>query len=244
MLRRTEGVVLKSFPYGEADLIVTYLTPDCGLIKAFAKSPRKIKSRFGSSLEPLTLTRISLRGREEAPLPRLTQSDIIRTHQSLRESYGCFMKLSEMLEITINFLPEGEPNPAAFTLLLKVLRMMEQDCSDLNALLYKIRLLGLAGYSPRLRGCARCGQAGRKFYVSHGSIVCEQCTASLSGSERSEARPLSQGGIKLYETLLTWDLSKVARVKASPGMIRELSDMLDSHVEYTLSKPLRTKISG
>ncbi len=236
--------MLKSFPYGEADLIVTYLTRDFGLTKAFAKSPRKIISRFGSSLEPLTHSRISLHGREDAALPRLTQSDIVTTHQLLRESYDCFMRLSEMLEITINFLPEGEPNRAAFSLLLEVLEMMERNCSDLNALIYKIRLLGLAGYSPRLRGCVRCGEAGRKFYVSHGSIVCERCTAGLSEADRSEARPLSQGSIKLYETLLDWDLSKVARVRASPGMVKELSAMLESHMEYTLSKPLRTKIRG
>lgn len=241
MLRRTEGIVLKSFPYGEADLIVTYLTPDYGLIKAFAKSPRKIKSRFGSSLEPLTHARISLRGREDAALPRLTQSDIIRPYQALRESYGCFVRLSGMLELTVSFLPEGEPNRAAFNLLLGMMSMMERDCSDLCALVYGIRLLGLAGYSPRLKGCARCGKRGRKFYVSHGSIICEQCTGNLVEAERKEARPLSHGSIKLYETLLTWDLSKIPRVKASLGMLKELSDMLDSHVEYTLSRPLKTK---
>ena len=47
MLQRTEGIVLRTTPYGEADLIVTYLTKDHGIIKVFAKSPRKIKSRFG-----------------------------------------------------------------------------------------------------------------------------------------------------------------------------------------------------
>ncbi len=240
VLRRTEGIVLKNFPYGEADLIVTYLTPDYGLRKGFAKSPRKIKSRFGSSLEPLTYARISLRGKEDAALPRITQSDIIRPFQSLREDYACYVRLSGMLELTINFLPEGESNPGAFKLLLDVMRMMERDCSDRNVLVYRIRLLSLAGYSPRLKGCARCGGAGRKFYVSHGSIICEACTGKLNAAERAGVRPLSQGSIKLYETLLTWDLSKVSRVKASPAMVAELSAMLDSHVEYTLSRPLKT----
>ena len=78
MLQRTEGIVLRTFPFGEADLIVTYLTPDFGLIKLFAKSPRKFKSRFGSSLEPLTHSKISFWGKEDAPLPKLTQSDIMQ----------------------------------------------------------------------------------------------------------------------------------------------------------------------
>ena len=66
MLKRTEGIVLRTFPFGEADLIVTHLTPDLGIIKSFAKSSRKTRSRFGSSLEPLTRSRISLFGKEDA----------------------------------------------------------------------------------------------------------------------------------------------------------------------------------
>ena len=80
MQTRTEGIVLKSMAYGEADVIVTYLTADLGIRKGFAKSARKIKSRFGGSLEPFTHSRITLLGKEDASLPRLTQSDITGQH--------------------------------------------------------------------------------------------------------------------------------------------------------------------
>ncbi len=45
MLQRTEGIVLKTDLFAEADLIVTYITKDCGIVKTFAKSPRKIKEQ-------------------------------------------------------------------------------------------------------------------------------------------------------------------------------------------------------
>jgi DNA repair protein RecO (recombination protein O) len=99
MLRRTEGIVLRTFPFGEADLIVTYLTPEFGILKLFAKSPRKIKSRFGSSLEPLTCSKISFWGKEDAALPKLTQSDIIHPFHSIRNNLHCFLKVSEILEL-------------------------------------------------------------------------------------------------------------------------------------------------
>ena len=107
MLRRTEGIVLRTVPFGEADLIVTFLTPDYGSMKVFAKSPRKIRSRFGSSLEPLTCSVISFWGKEDAPLPRLTQSDILHSFQTLREEFSSFLKLSEILELILSFLPKG-----------------------------------------------------------------------------------------------------------------------------------------
>jgi len=130
MLHRTEGIVLRTIPFGEADLIVTYLTPDFGLLKTFAKSPRKIKSRFGSSLEPLTRSRISFWGKEDAALPRLTQSDIIHPFQWIRDTLDCFLKVSEIIELTINFIPERDANKKVYSLLLNTLQAIENNLSS------------------------------------------------------------------------------------------------------------------
>ena len=54
MLYKTEGIVLKSTEFKEADKIVTIYTKNYGKISAIAKGVRKIKSKFESSLEILT----------------------------------------------------------------------------------------------------------------------------------------------------------------------------------------------
>jgi len=242
MLHRTEGIVLKNTPYGEADLLVTFLTKDFGLINTFAKSPRKVKSRFGSSLEPLTYSRISFWAKEHTSLPRLTQSDIIKPFQELRENFSCFLRLSEIAELTCNFLPEGEANIRVFFLLKEIMEMMQSSCSALNTLVYKIKFLELTGYAPRLKGCARCGRSGQGFYVSQGSVICGACLDKLDEvSDKKGVVTLSAGSIRLYETLKAWDVSKTARIKVSENMLSELSGMLDAHIECTLSRPIRTK---
>ena len=48
---RTEGFVLRSYPLGEADKIVTFFSRDEGKVRAVARSARKSRRRFGSSLE-------------------------------------------------------------------------------------------------------------------------------------------------------------------------------------------------
>ena len=121
MLHRTEGVVLRTIPFGDADLIVFFLTPDLGLLKTFAKSPLKTKSRFGSSLEPLTHSRIAFWGKENTTLPRLTQSDIIHSFQSIRDTLNCFLKVSEIIELTLQFIPEREANTKVYALFLHTL---------------------------------------------------------------------------------------------------------------------------
>lgn len=244
MLRRTEAIILRTTPFSEADLIVTALTLDHGLVKTFAKSPRKTKSRFGSSLEPLTYSRISYWGREDAELPRLTQSDIIRSFQSVRDRIDSFFRVMGIVELTLNFLPDREPNRDIFNLLLFTLdRIDSRSAEDGNGvsdtLLYRIRFLDMAGYGPRLDGCARCGRSGYNFYISHGSIICAVCAKGMD-----EPMKLSPGLVRLYETLRSWDLRKIDRIKLPRGLLSELSGMLDTHIQYTTTKPLRTKTFG
>ncbi len=239
MQTRTEGIVLRTFPFAEADLIATYLTPDHGVRKAFAKSARKTKSRFGSSLEPLTHARITFMGKEDAELPRLTQSDILRPHQGLREGLACFALASEMVELTMGLLPPGKPAHEVFHLLREMLARMEAECTALGALVFKIRLLALKGYSPRLSGCGRCDSGAVRFYASQGAVICQRCSGGMAQRGSIEVSP---GGLRLYESLSTWDLDKTARIKPSGVLLSEVGDILDAHLEYILSGPLRSKV--
>lgn len=245
MLHRTDAIVLKTSSFSEADLIVSHLTSDYGLLKTFAKSPRKIKSRFGSSLEPLTYSRISFWGKEDANLPRLTQSDIIRSFQSLRDNVRVFFGATGMIELILNLLPEREPNHAIFSLLREVLERLEECCgvedtaADISrrlAVLFRIRFLDITGYGPALGGCARCGRKGFDFYLSHGSIICAVC----AGGQDAPLR-LSPGVMKLYETLRKWEVSKIERVRPTGALLSELDGLLDAHLQYTIARPLKVR---
>lgn len=236
MLHRTEGIVLKTIPFGEADLIVTYLTESHGIIKTFAKSPRKTRSRFGSSLEPLTHSKIAFWGKEDATLPRLTQSDIIHSFSSLRNSLKCFLPAAEMVELTLTFVAEKDVNARIYVLLIEALQVLENDCkARLVPLCYKVRLLSMVGYLPCLDGCGRCGKAGNDFYLSHGSVLCSECSRENELSLR-----ISPGLIRLYGNLLGWSLPKLNRIKPGESLVTELSQLLNEHVKYITEKIQKT----
>ena len=266
MLTRTAGIVLRTIPFGEADLIVTYLTSDHGLVKAFAKSPRKIKSRFGSSLEPLTHARISFWGKEDAALPRLTQSDIIDTFHPLRDKIHCYLKVSEIVELTLCFVPERDANKRVYSLLVDTLKAMEKEQSpasermihavpsvsnqgkgvsteDLILSQYKIRFLELAGFAPKLDSCGRCGKSGYSFFLSHGAILCEECIKALESITpgNGSAIRLSPAVARFYNDLLTWDAMKIKRLRPSETLYAELSRVLNAHIQFILAKPLKTR---
>lgn len=237
MLHRTEGIVLRTTPFGEADLLVTYLTSDFGVVKTFAKSPRKIKSRFGSSLEPLVQSKISFWGKEDASLPRLTQSDIIHSFQSIRDILSFFLKVSEIIELTLHFIPEREANKEVYFLFLNALYNIENNSNKNLAIIhYKIKFLELTGYVPKLDACGRCGRKGNCFYVAHGTILCETCSSGMVSSAK-----LSPGVVKLYKDLLTWDTTKINRIRPSKMLLSELSSIIDMHTHHILTKPLKSR---
>lgn len=69
----TKGIVLSQRPFKEADRVYSILTRDLGLIRASAIGVRKEASKLRGSLEPVSLTVISLvRGKE---FWRLTSAD-------------------------------------------------------------------------------------------------------------------------------------------------------------------------
>lgn len=235
MIKKTEAIVLKNVSFAEADLIVTYLTKEYGVLKLFAKSPKKIKSRFGSSLEPLTYSNIAFFGKENTPLPRLIQSDIIKNFQSLREDFLSFMKINDMLELCITFLPEKEPNSEIFTLLLTTLsRLEEKHNFDLYNLIYKIKFLEISGLLPNIDVCGKCGNRvkgdcnGRSFSVQDSSIICNSCLNNL----QEQVLILSNGSLNFFRSLLKWDCNLIKRVKAPENLVRELADLINSHIAH------------
>ncbi|MBF0459194.1 MAG: DNA repair protein RecO [Nitrospirae bacterium] len=236
---RAEGIVFKGLPFGEADMIMTIFTREKGFVRAFAKSPRKTKSRFGSALEPFSYIRLSLWGKENAELPKLIQADIIHPFQKLREELGCFLRISEIFEMTSMLIPEHVRQPGLFNMLIDTLKMQEADCKNPKAILcYKIKMLAAAGFMPRLSGCGRCESTGRRFHFREGSVLCDNCGGQNNPVNEFE---LSQGAIKLFETLRLWDWNKLNRVVPTTTLAKELNMLLDLHIRYRLEKGLKTR---
>ncbi|MCX7724227.1 MAG: DNA repair protein RecO [Thermodesulfovibrio sp.] len=231
MVYSTEGVVLKNSSYAEADLIVTYFTKDYGLINLFAKSPLKIKSRFGSSLEPLTHSRISFIGREES-LQRIIQSDIINSFHKVRENYKLFLKVGETLRFLIHIMPKKEPNIEIFHLLLNTIKYLEEKTKPENYLLFlKIRTLNILGYLPEFKSCGVCSKNLKdEFYYFDGFIICKTCYDVHQNSSSALTFPISQGVIKLLNEISKWKMNLLERVKISNKLLNEVDKLLETHI--------------
>src|SRR3989338_8221854 len=73
---KTEGLVMKKMPFGEADFLVRLLTKDFGKMDVLAKGARKTASKLNAHLDMLNLVRIQFVKNGER-IPTLTDAEII-----------------------------------------------------------------------------------------------------------------------------------------------------------------------
>ena len=178
---KTEAIVLRSIRYGEADRVLHLYTLDRGRLGAVAKGVRRVKSRLGGRLEPLSRVLLVLhQGRGE--LCTISQADTVHAHPALRERRESLERASQACEAVLRLLDSTVPNRPAYNLLSNELSLLdstpERACRA-HALAFRMKLLLAAGFAPELTSCASCGESEHlgAFSPSAGGVVCAGCEA-------------------------------------------------------------------
>jgi DNA repair protein RecO (recombination protein O) len=201
---KTEAVVLRSIRLGEADRVLHLYTEDRGRVGAVAKGVRRVKSRFGGRLEPLSRVKLVLHeGRSD--LCTITAADTVHAHASLREGRAGIERATDACEAVLRLFDSAEPNRPAYNLLCHELALLDADAglaTRAQGLVFRMKLLLAAGFVPELAGCAACGEREHigAFSAAAGGVVCPGCEAgSFPLSEEAHAfmvdalaKPLSE----------------------------------------------------
>jgi len=74
-LYTTEAIILRTYKLGEADRIVVFLTRDRGKRRGVAQGARRMRSRFGGALEPLTRVEVTYFEKESRELVSLNYAE-------------------------------------------------------------------------------------------------------------------------------------------------------------------------
>jgi DNA repair protein RecO (recombination protein O) len=122
--RVSETYILRTYPFREADLIVSFFTRDQGKLRGVAYRARKPKSSFGSGLERLSLVNLSYSLKESRELATLSTCDLIQSQFGLLNSFEASLALDFVAEVSEHLLPANEPNERFFRLLATILDHM------------------------------------------------------------------------------------------------------------------------
>lgn len=224
-----QGIVLRTYDFGEADKVVVLLSPNSGKLRTVAKGIRKTKSRFGGRLEPFC--HVDLTMYEGRNLDTITAVSTIDTYAHMRADLDSFVTASTMAEVVDLVATEGESATGLFLLLRRGLSALDAGVHgpDLVAA-FLLRLARVVGVEPALANCASCGRAeGVKFSISGGGAVCGSCDAP--GAVR-----LREGVLDHLRSLADAPFDQLGPVHPlgdeSMGLVRRF---LEYHLEHRLS---------
>jgi DNA repair protein RecO (recombination protein O) len=237
-LRESEAIVLRTFPLGEGDRLVSFLGRSTGRLRGVAQGARRPKSRFGSTLEPLSHIRIWYFERETRDLVRINQCELVHSFMEAQRDYNSTLALALVSEITEGVLPEREASDAAFRLVLLTASAIERATGVQVPLAYfSLWMLKLGGWLGPVDHCFECARnlEGQKAYASplRPGWFCEKC-------RQPGLRLLSPEAVVLAKRMLTQKLD-AAMGQARSAEAKELNEFLLDMIEHQTERRLTSR---
>src|SRR3954469_21268826 len=119
----TDAIVLSRFDYGEADRILTLITPGSGKVKTIAKGIRRPTSRIGGSVEPFAELRLALaHGRT---FDVITQVEVVHPWLRMRDNLVSFGTASYLAELADGTLEERHASETVYLLLKRAYELLD-----------------------------------------------------------------------------------------------------------------------
>ena len=175
----TMGLVLRATKTGEADRVLSILTPQQGVISAMAKGSLRLKSKLFSGTGLFCYSEFTLfAGKTMYTVDAASVKEVFwGIHQSV-EGMALAMYLAEF---GATLAPESEDAQPILRLMLNCLYYISEKKRPprLIKTIFELRALSLSGFMPDLVACADCVKyEGEPFFTS--SVVMASVWASNS----------------------------------------------------------------
>jgi DNA repair protein RecO (recombination protein O) len=237
--RETEAIILKTFSLGEADRLVSFFGRTSGRMRGVASGARRIKNRYGSTLEILSHVQLWYIEKETRDLVRIQQCELLESFHKSQSDYELSTGLAVVSEVSEQVLPEHEAAESMFRLLLLTVREIERTGAwQLPLSYFAFWAVRLGGWLPQFDRCAACGAAFDGQAAFHApweaGLLCEKC-------RRGGMKPLHLEARKLAERFAGEKLDKIEFLAALQQPAAELREASLNWIENHTEKPLATR---
>jgi DNA repair protein RecO (recombination protein O) len=238
----TEALILRTYNLAEADKIVVCLTKAAGLIRGVAKGCRKLRNRFGASLEPFTVVHLTYYERESQELVSLRQTEILKSHFNLSCDPAIVTGLAYLGDLLMEFSPPHQANELLFRMSTACFAAIGENPEDLQSILryFEVWLLKIEGFMPDLKTCADCHRVFTNeeaiFMASDLTLRCHACSKGRGGT-------VSKGlhaHLRTTERLSPGKFAEGAR-EVSNNTKRELAELTHQMIGRVLERLPRVK---
>lgn len=229
MRRTTKGLVIKEQTIGESDRLVTLLTADFGLVKAFVRRAKQLKSRLNSATTLFAYCDFSLYRSKDAFV--VDDAVPIEVFFNLRQDIDRLTLAQYFAQLAYELSAEEQPQEELLRLTLNSLHLLckgEKSITQIKAV-FEFRALCLGGYMPSVLACDNCGTYETSlmyFDTLEGRIYCENCP-------KAGAVPVPKNVITAVRFICLTEPAKIFSFSLSDENISLLGSIAE---KYTLSR--------
>ena len=235
MQMNTEGLVIRQTDTGESDRIVTVLTKDYGIIRAFANGAKRMKSRSQCATQLLSYSRFSIYQSKESYIVDEAQS--IEVFFKLRQDIERLTLAQYFCELAGELAPEMDQAEDYLTLMLNSLHFLANGTRPqlLLKALTELRMLCLSGYMPDLTACEGCGKFEDTlmfFDKENGQLFCTECSP--------QGVPVGMGVVAAMRHICYSEPVKLYAFTLPDDSLKQLSQVTESYLATHVQRKFKT----
>ncbi|GIV57107.1 DNA repair protein RecO [Rhodocaloribacter litoris] len=228
MIIRTDAVVLRGMDYGETSRIVTLLTREKGKVAVLARGARLPRSRFGSTLQPMSYVQAVFYYKPTRGLQTLTESAHLQRFPGIGQDMEKITVGLRMMELTAALLQEEQPLPAVLSLVLQTLACLEHAGERVANVwpYFQLRLAGMLGFAPAVERSAveALPETGGMLALDTGTILPPE---QAPGGMRA-----SRAALRAFAVFARAELDDVMRMRLRPEVQRDVDHLIEAYLKY------------
>ncbi len=238
MTLRTDGIVIREQTTGEQDRLVTVLTREKGVIRAFVNGGRNPKSKNVASTGLLCYSDFSVE-KTKKDIYIIKEATAKELFFSLRENIVRLSLAQYFAELTYELAPREEESGEFLSLILNSIHLIAEGKKSLSLIkaATEMRMLCLSGYMPDIVSCCDCGQYESEkmsFDILTGELRCENC---LRGKQD---RTVALGVIHAMRHICLSPQNKIYSFKLTDEAMEDLCYLSERYLKNVTMRKYKT----
>ncbi|MBR7123150.1 MAG: DNA repair protein RecO [Oscillospiraceae bacterium] len=234
MYLTTRGLVLRITNYSDTDALLTILTHTHGKLTVKARGLRRKNSPLVASCQLLAYSEFTLfEYRGKYTINEANTIDLFSNLQRDLQKLALGTYFSQVAEVLCQ---EDIPNPELLSLLLNclyALSVLDTPERTVKAV-FELRASCIAGYTPDLQGCYRCGEPfPDTLNISTGQLECNRCPNPESTGIRM---PVTSGALDTMRYICACNPKQLFAFSTGEDTISCVSDISECYLATQLER--------